>query len=116
MKTNRNRSGDLAAGAFAGLIGGFAMAGAAQIMYNLTSKQKRLQEESIEPRDPFIVLADKLQNLTGVEMTEQQKKIFEQCGATTIGVGAGIFYAALASKWKQHWLTKELHLERFSRL
>ncbi len=106
MELNRTNSlsRHLCTGAFAGLIGGFALAGAAQIMYNLTNKQKRQEEENIEPRDPFIVLADKLQKSTGIEMNDQQKKVFEQCVATTMGVGAGTAYAALARKWKLNWL------------
>lgn len=106
MKTDNNLTKELAIGGFAGIIGGFALAGAAQIMYNLTSKQKKLEEENIEPRDPFIVLADKLQKLAGVKVNDEQKKVFEQCVATTIGVGAGVAYAALARKWELDWLTK----------
>lgn len=104
LNSNNSLSRHLCAGAFGGLIGGFALAGAAQMMYNLISKKKRQEEESIEPRDPFIVLADKLQNKTGMELNEHQKKVFEQCVATLMGIGGGVAYAALARQWKLNWL------------
>lgn len=108
MKTNsgNNLSNELAIGAFAGLIGGFALAGAAQVMYNLTSEDKKREEADIEPRDPFIVLADKLQNLTGVKLNERQKKVFEQSTVTTVALASGMAYAALARKSKLNWLAK----------
>jgi hypothetical protein len=106
INSSNNLPRELAAGGFAGLIGGFALAGAAQIMYNLTSEQKKEEERKIEPRNPFIVLADNLQNLTGIELNEQQKKVFEQCTATTVGVAAGVAYAALARTSNLNWLAK----------
>lgn len=53
---------------------------------------------------PFIVLADKLQNKTGMELNEHQKKVFEQCVATLMGIGGGVAYAALARQGKLNWL------------
>lgn len=97
-------SSDLAVGAFAGIIGGFALAGAAQTIYSLTSQKNIAEETSIEPRDPFIVLAEKLEKLTGKTLNGRQKKIFEQCAATALSVTAGVSYALLASKWNLNWL------------
>lgn len=91
-------------GAFAGQFGRFAMTGTAQLMYNLTSTQKKLEEKSIEPRDPFIVLADKLQDATGIKMSRTQKKLFEKAVLSIIGTGSGIAYAAIARKWNLNWV------------
>ncbi len=103
-ETNNDSSANLALGALAGVIGGFALAGAAQTIYSLTSPKKIAQETAIEPRDPFIVLAEKFEKLTGRHLDESQKKIFEQCAATALSATAGVSYALLASKWKLNWL------------
>lgn len=97
-------SADLAVGALAGIIGGFALAGAAQTMYSLTSQKKIAEETAIEPRDPFIVLAEKLEKLTGKNLNESQKKIFEQGVATALSATAGVCYTLLSNKWKLNWL------------
>ena len=101
---NHNKPSNLTIGALAGVIGGFALAGAAQTIYSLTSQKKIAEETAIEPRDPFIVLAEKLEKLTGKNLDESQKKIFEQCAATALSATAGVSYALLASKWKLNWL------------
>jgi uncharacterized membrane protein YagU involved in acid resistance len=103
-ETHNNTAPNLAVGALAGIIGGFALAGAAQSIYSLTSAAKIAEETAIEPRDPFIVLAEKLEKLTGRHLDESQKKIFEQCAATALGATAGVSYAWLASKWNLNWL------------
>lgn len=103
-KTSNETSAGLTAGALAGIIGGFALAGAAQTMYSLTSPKKIAEETAIEPRDPFIVLAEKLEKLTGRNLDDSQKKIFEQCVATAISATAGVSYALLERKWKLNWL------------
>lgn len=103
-KTYKKTSPDLAVGALAGIIGGFALAGAAQTIYSLTSPEKIAEETAIEPKDPFIVLAEKLEKLTGRNLDDSQKKIFEQCFATALSATAGISYTLLASKWKLNWL------------
>jgi len=103
-ETNNGSSANLAVGALAGIIGGFALAGAAQTIYSLTSPKKIAEETAIEPRDPFIVLAEKLEKLTGRNLNDSQKKIFEQCAATALSATAGVSYALLASKWKLNWL------------
>lgn len=103
-KTHNNTSERLAVGALAGIIGGFALAGAAQTIYSLTSPKTIAEETAIEPRDPFIVLAEKLEKLTGKNLNDRQKKIFEQSAATALSVTAGVSYALLASKWNLNWL------------
>ncbi len=103
-ETNNNSSADLAVGALAGIIGGFALAGAAQTIYSLTSPKRIAEETTIEPRDPFIVLAEKLEKLTGKNLNDRQKKVFEQCAATALSATAGISYALLERKWNLNWL------------
>ncbi|MEJ7685400.1 MAG: DUF1440 domain-containing protein [Segetibacter sp.] len=103
-KTSNETSADLAVGALAGIIGGFALAGAAQTIYSLTSPKTIAEETAIEPRDPFIVLAEKLEKLTGKNLNDRQKKIFEQGAAAALSVTAGVSYALLASKWNLNWL------------
>lgn len=95
---------DMAFGALSGIIGGFALAGAAQTIYSLTSSKKIEQEKAIKSEDPFIVLAGKLEKFTGKELDESQKKLFEQCVAATLSATAGISYALLARNWKLSWL------------
>ncbi len=102
-KTSNQSSADLAVGAIAGIIGGFALAGAAQSLYSLTSRKKIAEETLIEPKDPFIVLAKKFEKLRGKNLNDRQKKIFEQGAATALSVTAGVSYALLASKWKLSW-------------
>lgn len=96
---------NLMAGAVAGVIGGFALAGAAQSMYALTSPQDIQREKEIEPNDPFIVLARKLQTVTGVKMDQRQEKLVEQVVATSISAVAGMTYALVARHWPLGWLT-----------
>ncbi len=104
IKTSNETSANLALGAISGIIGGFALAGAAQTIYSLTSPKKIAEETAIEPRDPFIVLAEKLEKLTGRSLNDSQKKIFEQCAATALSATAGISYALLERKWNLNWL------------
>lgn len=96
---------NLAAGAMAGVIGGFALAGAAQSMYALTSPQDIQREKKIEPNDPFIVLAKKVQAATGVNMNQRQEKRFEQVMVTSISAVAGMTYSLVARRWPLGWLT-----------
>lgn len=103
-KTKDNTPADLAIGAISGIIGGFALAGAAQTLYSLTNPKVIAQETKIESKDPFIVLAEKLEKVSGKKMTERQKKIFEQCVAAAISATAGISYSLLESKWNLNWL------------
>lgn len=104
IKTFNETSANLALGAISGIIGGFALAGAAQTIYSLTSPKKIAEETAIEPRDPFIVLAEKLEKLTGKKLNESQKKIFEQSMVTALSATAGVCYTLLAGKWKLNWL------------
>lgn len=95
---------EIAFGALAGIIGGFALAGAAQSLYSLTSPRKVAAETAVEPRDPFIVLAEKAGKLTGQNLTESQKKVFEQGVATVLSATAGVSYVLLARRWQLDWL------------
>ena len=97
-------SAEIAFGALAGIIGGFALAGAAQSLYSLTSLRKIAAETAVEPRDPFIVLAEKAGKLTGQNLNESQKKVFEQGVATVLSATTGVSYVLLARKWKLNWL------------
>lgn len=74
-------------------------------MYSLTNPKKIREEEKIEPRDPFIVLADKVAHATGVQLNDQQKKLFEQCVSTVLSASAGVSYALLSRQWKLDWVT-----------
>ena len=102
MVTSEN---NLAAGAVAGVIGGFALAGTAQSIYALTSPQDIQREKQIEPNDPFIVLAKKVQAATGVKVDQRQEKLVEQVVATSISAVAGMTYALVAQRWPLGWLT-----------
>lgn len=103
-KTARNTSADIAFGAFAGILGGLALGGAAQTIYSLTNPKTIAEEKAIEPKDPFIVLAEKLGKATGKDLNERQKKLFETSVATAISATAGMSYSLLAKKWKLNWL------------
>lgn len=97
-------SNDIGAGAAAGVVGGMALLGASQVFYDLTRPEDIAREQAIEPRDPFIVLAQKLQTSTGKEMTPHQEKVFEQTVATGLGAAMGAAYALTARKWGLGWL------------
>lgn len=101
MKTSEN---NVAAGALAGMIGGFALSGAAQSIYALTDQQDKDRESAIEPRDPFIVLARKLQAATGIQADEKQEKLFEQVTATSISAAAGVAWSLVARRWPLGWV------------
>lgn len=103
-KMNNNISSDIAFGAIAGIIGGFALAGTAAFIYGLTSKKDTIKEALIEPRDPFIVMAEKTEKLIGINLNERQKKLFEQSVSTALTASAGAGYALLTRKWKLNWL------------
>lgn len=95
---------EMLAGAMAGIAGGMALVGSRQMMYKLTSKRAKRREREIEPRDPFIVLAQKLQKLTGISMTKRQEKLFEQIVLTKLSAMAGSTYLLIARKWPLGWL------------
>ncbi len=95
---------DVVAGAAAGVAGGVALAGAAQTLYDLTKPKDVQREQEMEPRDPFIVLAQKLQKATGAEMTPHQEKVFEQSVVTGLSATMGAAYALAARAWPLGWL------------
>lgn len=95
---------DALIGAAAGLAGGTALQLTAQAMYDLTSAQNVAREQAIEPRNPFVVLAQKLEAASGVELTAQQEKIFEQTVLNGISAATGAAYAITARNWSLNWL------------
>lgn len=97
-------SKDLLVGAAAGTLGGAALLGLSVTLYDLAKPQDVAVEQAIEPRDPFIVLAQKLQAATGKEMTPHQEKVFEQAVANGLGAVMGAAYALTARNWKLGWL------------
>jgi uncharacterized membrane protein YagU involved in acid resistance len=100
-----NLSRDLLAGAAAGALGGAALLGLSVTLYDLADPGDIAREQAIEPRDPFIVLAQKLQKATGKEMSEHQEKVFEQGVANGLSAVMGAAYALTARNWKLGWLT-----------
>lgn len=96
---------DVLIGAAVGMIGGAALLGMSQIMYDLTSPKDIDRENAIEPRDPFIVLARQMQAKTGQKMTPHQEKVFEQAVATGLSATMGAIYALTARTWNLKWLT-----------
>lgn len=100
-----NLSRDLLVGAAVGMIGGAALLGMSQIMYDLASPKAIAKENAIEPRDPFIVLAQQIQAKTGRKMTAHQEKVFEQAVATGLSAMMGAIYALTARTWNLKWLT-----------
>ncbi len=99
-----NLSRDLLAGAAAGALGGAALLGLSMTLYDLAKPQDIEREQAIEPRDPFIVLAQKMQKATGKEMTEHEEKVFEQGVANGLSAVMGAAYALTARQWKLGWL------------
>lgn len=95
---------DLLIGAGAGLAGGCALGGAAQSIYALTSAENVRRENAIEPREPYVVLAQQVEGLTGTEMGEAGQKHF----ALGVGLGmtaaAGAAYAAVVRHRDLNWL------------
>lgn len=100
----KKTSSGVAFSALAGVIGGFALAGAAAAIYGLTAKKDKRAEARIEPLDPFIVLAKKFSVSAGIDLNERQQKLFEECFATAITAGAGIGYYLLSRTWKLTWI------------
>jgi len=100
-----NLSRDIFAGAAAGTVGGAALLGLSMTLYDLARPQDINREQAIEPRDPFIVLAQKLQKATGKEMTTHEEKVFEQGVANGLSAVMGAAYALTARRWKLGWLT-----------
>lgn len=101
---NHNTPATVTTGAFAGIIGGFALAGADQAIYSLTSPKKIAQETEIEPKNPYIVFAEKLEKLTHRNLNDSQKKMVEQYVSAALSAAAGVCYTWLASKWKLNWV------------
>jgi len=95
---------DLAAGAAAGIVGGMALGGTAQVLYDLASPKDVAREQAIEPRNPFIVLAQRLEAAAGIEKDERREKLFEQAVMTGVSASTGALYAAAARKWSLGWL------------
>ncbi len=98
-------SRDVLIGAAVGMIGGAALLGMSQILYDLASPKDIDRENAIELRDPFIVLAQQLQAKTGQKMTPHQEKVFEQAVATGLSATMGAVYALAARTWNLKWLT-----------
>ncbi|HSH39030.1 MAG TPA: hypothetical protein VK993_09610 [Chthoniobacterales bacterium] len=96
---------DIGIGLVAGTAGGEALKRTAQLMWDNTDVKNRLREETIEPRDPFIVLAQRVwPALTGDKPTRAQQKLFETGVMTALGAGSGVAYVLLARRWPFGWL------------
>ncbi|MBA2270379.1 MAG: DUF1440 domain-containing protein [Verrucomicrobiota bacterium] len=96
---------DIGIGLAAGTAGGEALKRTAQLMWDNTDPKNRLREEAIEPRDPFIVLAQRVWPLfSGKNPTRAQEKKFETGVMTALGAGGGIAYVLLARRWPFGWL------------
>lgn len=95
---------DMAAGAAAGVLGGMALGGTAQVLYDLASPKDVALEQAIEPRNPFIVLAQRLEGAAGIEKDERREKLFETAVITVVSASSGALYAAAARKWSLGWL------------
>ncbi len=93
-----------AAGGLAGIAGGLALGGAAQIIYNLTSPAAIEKEQKIEPRHPFIVLAQKLETLAGREKSDYLEKVLEATVITVTSVLTGALYSSVEKKLPGNWL------------
>lgn len=104
---------DIGIGLAAGAAGGEALKRTAQLMWENTDPKNKLREEAIEPRDPFIVLAQRVFPLiSGKSPTRAQEKMFETGVMTALGAGGGIAYVMLA--WR--WLWAGCSAERYSAL
>lgn len=95
---------DMAAGAAAGIVGGMALGGTAGFLYDLASPKDVAREQAIEPRNPFVVLAQRLEGAAGIEKDERREKLFELAVITTVSASTGALYAATARKWSLGWL------------
>ena len=95
---------DLLVGAASGVLGGAALLGMSATLYALAAPKDIEKEQAIEPRDPFIVLAQNLQKATGKTMTEHGEQVFEQGVANSLGAAMGAAYALTARRWKLGWL------------
>jgi hypothetical protein len=96
---------DIGIGVAAGTVGGQALKQTAQLMWEHTSAENIAKEQSIEPRDPFIVLAQRLGRVVFDKTpTQAQQKQFETAVMTVLGAGAGVAYVAAARRWPLGWL------------
>lgn len=95
---------DLLIGAGAGIVGGFALGGAAASLYTLTSPENVRRETEIEPREPYVVLTQKVEALTGVQLSEAQEKRSALGIGTGMAAVGGAVYAAVARQWPLGWL------------
>lgn len=95
---------DMAAGAAAGIVGGMALGGTAAFLYDLASPKDVAREQAIEPRNPFVVLAQRLEGSAGIEKDPRREKLFELAVSTTVSASTGALYAATARKWSLGWL------------
>jgi len=96
---------DIGIGLTAGTIGGEALKRSAQSMWEYTSLANKSREQAIEPRDPFIVLAQRLGRFFfDKKPTKTQQEMFETAVVTTVTAGAGVAYVMLARRWPLGWL------------
>lgn len=95
---------DMAAGAAAGIVGGMALGGTAAVLYDLASPKDVALEQAIEPRNPFVVLAQRLEGAAGLEKDERREKLFENAVITAVSAAPGALYAAAARRWSLGWL------------
>jgi hypothetical protein len=96
---------DIGIGVVAGTVGNQALQQAAQVMWDHTSVENIAKEQAIEPRDPFIVLAQRLgRTVFDKTPTRAQQKQFETAVMTTLGAAAGVAYVMAARRWPLGWL------------
>lgn len=88
----------------AGVLGGMALGGTAQFLYDLASPKDVAREQAIEPRNPFIVLAQRLEATEGIEKDARREKLFEKAVITAVSASSGALYAVAARKWSLGWL------------
>jgi uncharacterized membrane protein YagU involved in acid resistance len=91
-------------GSVAGLAGGQALEHVAQLMYERTNPENVQREAQIEPRDPFIVLTQKVAHQLGVTVSEENQKAWETAIKTVLVMGTGMAYVATARRWHLGWL------------
>lgn len=92
-------------GSVAGLAGGQALDRVAELMYERTNPEDIEREKAIEPRDPFIVLTQRVADRFGINLTKEDEKNSEMWIKLALSAAAGTAYVVAARRWPLGWVT-----------
>lgn len=94
----------LIVGSIAGLAGDEALKRVGAFLYERTDPADVAREQELEPREPFVALAHKVNRSLGLGLSGPTEEHAGRLLATGYGLGGGIAYQLLAQRVRPGWV------------